>query len=65
MKPAQPIKYGIGWLILDVFLIVETIIDIRTGKFTANELCMVILISLISAILLIKILKKRREKERQ
>lgn len=36
MKPARPIKYGIGWLILDVFLIVETIIDIRTGKFTVT-----------------------------
>ena len=65
MKPARPIKYGIGWLILDCFLIVETILDIRTGKFTVNELCMVILVSLISAILLIKIFKKRREKERQ
>jgi hypothetical protein len=64
MKPEKPIKYGIGCIILDFFLIVEAIIDVRTGRTTGVELFAIITLSITLAAVLVALIKKHIRKKK-
>lgn len=65
MKPRRPEKYVFGSIIADCILIVEAIIDIRTGRLTWVKLLMLIMLSIFSAILLSILIKRSIRKKRE
>lgn len=64
MKPEKPIKYGIGCIFLDFFLIVEAIIDVRTGRTTGVELFAIITLSITLAAVLVALIKNSIRKNK-
>lgn len=63
MKSNNSGKYGVGWILLDCILLIDTIVDISTGKLTTANLCMMIIFSLLLTILVVAWIKaaiKRR-----
>lgn len=64
MKPGRSVKYGVGCIIVDFILIVEAIINIRTGRITGIELFTIIVLSIVFATLLVALIKKNMRKKR-
>lgn len=64
MKPNKPIKYGIGYIILDCVLIVEAFIDVRTGRITGVELFAIITLSITLAAVLVALIKNSIRKKK-
>ena len=64
MKPGRSVKYGVGCIIADCILIVEAIINIRTGRIPGIELFTIIVLSIIIAIFLVALVKKNNRKNR-
>lgn len=58
MKPGSSTKYGIGFIIADCLLIVEAIINIRTGRITGSELFVIVGLSIIIGLILYGLAKK-------
>lgn len=65
MKTGKPEKFSVGWIALDLILLVGVIVDIRSGQLTLNKWCTIIVVSVILGILLVKIYKKRIKKEKE
>lgn len=65
MDEKRPVKYGIGWIILDCILLLSTLNDIRTGKMTWETLFAIIVLSMILAVILVASIKKYRKKKRE
>ena len=64
MKTGKPSKYGIGWIIVDCWLLFELLRDIRAGRLSLNKWYMIVLASIILGILFVKLYKRRIKKER-
>ncbi len=62
MKSNRGVKYSIGALIVDGLLILETANDVRTGKLTWMEFCIIIMVCMIITFLLAAIFRRRRRK---
>ena len=62
MKPNRGVKYSIGALIVDGLLILETANDVRTGKLTWMEFCIIIMVCMIITFLLAAIFRRSRRK---
>lgn len=60
MKSGKIGKYGVGYIIVDCVLLIGTIIDISTGKVTASELCMLIILSLLLTIPVVAWIKGKK-----
>ena len=58
MKPRSSVKYGIGFVIADCLLIVEAIINIRTGRITGTALLVIVALSVMIGIILFALAKK-------
>lgn len=65
MNPKRPIKYGLGWIILDCILLIDTIHEIRTGRMTWVTLLTIMVVSVTLAILLVASIKRNRKKKRE
>jgi len=65
MNAKRPIRYGIGWIILDCILLIDTINDLRTGRMTWVTLLTIMVVSVTLAILLVALARRCRNKERE
>lgn len=65
MKNGRPMKVSFGWIAVDCILIAGVIMSIQTGQLALNKWCMIAGVSVVFGILLVKMLKKRTEKERK
>ena len=68
MKSGRPLKYGIGYIIGFCLLVIEAVINVRTGKLTGMELFTVIVLCTIFGVVMValakRIIRKRRERFR-
>ncbi len=62
MKLNRDVKYGIGALIVDGLLILETANDMRTGKLTWPQFAIIIMVCMITTFILAAIFRRRRRK---
>lgn len=62
MKLNRDVKYGIGALIVDGLLILETANDMRTGKLTWPQFAIIIMVCMIITFILAAIFRRRRRK---
>lgn len=58
-------KYSIGFIIADCLLIIEAIIEIHIGKLTWSEFAMLIILSLLFAIPIVALIKKKKRKHKE
>lgn len=65
MSTKGPVKYGIGYIIADVFFAVDAIVELCTGEVTPFEFSMLICLSFILAIPAVVLLKRSIRKDRQ
>lgn len=64
MKFKKSMNYGIGALVVDGLLILETANDLRTGRLTWAGFCIIVIACITVTILLLTLVRRRRKKER-
>ena len=55
--------YGIGWILLDCYLIIQLIFSIRAGRSTVTQIVYLILFSIIGTFMFIALSRGKRRRK--